>query len=226
MKLRFPPGLATVLAVIQFVAGCGPGRYPKSYVLTFPPVPTSPAPLPDVRGALAVREFQCPNYLCEGRIVYRPSAEEIGFYEFDRWAMNPRDMVTRFVADRIRSEAIFKSVSLTEVGTEPTYVLNGNIERLEEVDNGREVHAVCTLSVQLMDKQTKSVIWSRTASGTVAVQTRSVAGVVSSLSTAVRMTVDEIVTTLMEALPSAGTAMTHPVVTQFEKKEQFCCSKR
>ena len=209
MKLRFPPGLVTALAVIQLVAGCGPGRYPKSYVLNFPPAPTSPAPL-DVRGALTVREFQCPHYLCEGRIVFRPSAEEIGFYEFDRWAMNPRDMVTRFVADRIRSQAVFKSVSLTEVGTEPTYVLDGNIERLEEVDDGREVHAVCTLSVQLMDKQTKSVIWSRTASRTVAVQTRNVAGVVSSLSTAVRMTVDEIVKTLMESLPSAGTAMTHP----------------
>ena len=209
MKLGFPRGLTIVLGLIQLFAGCGPGRYPKSYVLNFPPAPTSPAPVPEVRGALAVREFQCPHYLCEGRIVYRPSAEEIGFYEFERWAMNPRDMITRFVADRIRSGAIFKNVSLTEVGTEPAYVLNGNIERLEEVDDGREVQAVCTLSVQLMDKQTKSIVWSRTVSRTVPVQTRNVAGVVTSLSAAVRMTVDEIVRTLTEALPSAGTAMTH-----------------
>ena len=210
MKLRFPRGLAIVLAGIQLFAACGPRRYPKSYVLNFPPAPTSPAPAREIRGTLAVREFQCPHYLCEGRIVYRPSAEEIGFYEFDRWAMNPRDMITRFIADRIRSEAIFKSVSLTEAGTEPTYLLNGNIERLEEVDHGREVHAVCTISVQLMDRQSKSIVWSRTASRTVAVQTRNVAGVVTSLSAAVRMTVDEIARTLTEAFPSPGTAMTHP----------------
>src|SRR5690349_18446571 len=110
MKLRFPRGLAIVLAVIQLFAACGPRRYPKSYVLNFPSGPTSTAPAPEVRGTLTVRQFQCPHYLCEGRIVYRPSGEEIGFYEFDRWAMNPRDMITQFIADRIRSEAVFKSV--------------------------------------------------------------------------------------------------------------------
>jgi ABC-type uncharacterized transport system auxiliary subunit len=204
MKLRFRRGLSIAFAAISLFAGCGPGRYSKTYVLNFPPAAPSATP-PEIRGSLAVHEFQCPQYLCEGRIVYRKTPEEIGFYEFHRWAMNPRGMITQFIADSIRSEALFKNVALQEGGVEPAYVLKGNIEQLEEVDQGGDVRAVCTISAQLQDTQTKSIIWSHTASQTVAVQNRSIAGVVSSLSAAARMAVDNLVRSLQETLPPAAT---------------------
>jgi ABC-type uncharacterized transport system auxiliary subunit len=203
MKLPFPSHLAIALAAIPMLAACGSARYPTNYVLSLPA--RSIAPAPHVRGALAIQEFQCPQYLCEGRIVYRPSSEEIGFYEFHRWAMNPGEMITQFIADSIRSEALFTSVTLQKTGVEPAYVLKGNIERLEEVDQGRDVRTVCTISAELLDTQTKSVVWNHTASQTVVVQNRNVAGVVSSLSSAVRMTVDNLVKSLGETLPSGRT---------------------
>jgi hypothetical protein len=83
-------------------------------------------------------------------------------------------------------------------------VLKGAIERLEEVDKGRDVRAVCTISAQLLDTQTKSIVWKHTASQAVALQKRNVAGVVTSLSTAVRMTVDELVKSLEQTLPSTS----------------------
>ena len=205
MKLPFPSNLAIAFAAIPMLAACGSARYPTNYVLSFPAAARSIAPAPHVRGALAIQEFQCPQYLCEGRIVYRPSSEEIGFYEFHRWAMNPGEMITQFIADSIRSEALFTSVTLPKTGVEPAYVLKGNIERLEEVDQGRDVRTVCTISAELLDTQTKSVVWNHTASQTVAVQNRNVAGVVSSLSSAVRMTVDNLVKSLGETLPSGRT---------------------
>ena len=82
-------------------------------------------------------------------------------------------------------------------------MLKGNIERLEEVDEGRDVRVVCTISAQLLDTQTKSIIWTHTESQTIAVENRNVAGVVSSLSTAARMAVDNLVKSLAETLPSA-----------------------
>ena len=82
-------------------------------------------------------------------------------------------------------------------------MLKGNIERLEEVDEGRDVRVVCTISAQLLDTKTKSVIWAHTESQTIAVQNRNVAGVVSSLSTAARIAVDNLVKSLAETLPSA-----------------------
>jgi ABC-type uncharacterized transport system auxiliary subunit len=155
-----------------------------------------------MRGALAIQEFQCPQYLCEGPIVYRSSPEEIGFYESHRWAMNPREMITQSVADSIRSKALFHSVVLKGSGVDPAYVLKGNIERLEEVDEGRDVRVVCTISAQLVDTQTKSIIWNHTESQTIAVEDRNVAGVVSSLSTAAGMAVGNLVKSLSETLPT------------------------
>src|SRR6185295_31340 len=94
------------------------------------------SPLPQARGPIVVRDFQCPQYLCEGRIVYRPSAQEVGYYEFHRWATNPRQMITQYVVDAIQTTALFKAVALDEEGIQPAYLLTGNIERLEELDQG------------------------------------------------------------------------------------------
>ena len=203
MTLQHTHRFAIVFTVIVAFAGCGHVRYPRNYVLNFPPPPPSLSAPRDVRGALAIQEFQCPQYLCENRIVYRSSPEEIAFYEFHRWAMNPRDMITQSLADRVRSDALFKSVVLKGTGIETAYVLKGNIERLDEVDEGRDVRVVCTISAQLLDTQTKSIIWSHTESKTIAIEDRNVAGVVSSLSTAASIAVDNLVKSLAETLPSA-----------------------
>jgi hypothetical protein len=114
--------------------------------------------------------------------------------------MDPRDRITQYVADSIRGQTLFKSVTLREVGAEPAYVLTGAIERMEEVDRGKDVEVVCTISMQLLDAKTKSVVWSHTASQTVAVQNRNVAGVVASLSAAVQMSVDNLVKSLGDSL--------------------------
>jgi len=152
-----------------------------------------------------VRDFQCPEYLCEGRIVYRPSAQEVGYYEFHRWATNPRQMITQYVAAAIEATALFKAVSLDEVGIQPAYLLTGNIERLEELDQGGDVRAVCTISAQLINAETKSVVWDHTATEMIPVESRNIPGVVSSLSTAARKTVDSLVESLQETLASTRT---------------------
>jgi ABC-type uncharacterized transport system auxiliary subunit len=187
------------------LAACGPGRYPRSYVLTFPTATPPAPPLLQTRGPIVVRDFQCPQYLCDGRIVYRPRAQEVGYYEFHRWATNPRQMITQYVADAIQMTALFKAVALDEVGIQPAYLLTGNIERLEELDQGGDVRAVCTISAQLINAETKSVVWDHTATETVPVQSRNIPGVVSSLSTAARMTVDGLVKSLQETLASTRT---------------------
>ena len=185
------------------LAGCGSIRYPTTYVLNFPPpVPQAP-PSNSALGPVAIREFGCPEYLCEGRIVYRSRPEEVGFYEYHHWAMNPREALTQYVVDGLRAQAIFKSVAVHERGSETAYVLSGNIERLDEVDQARDVHVVCKISAQLLDTRTRSVVWRDTASETVPVEKRDIRGVVSSLSAATRMTVDHLIRSMTDELPAA-----------------------
>ena len=156
------------------LAGCGSVRYPTTYVLNFPPPVPQAAPSDRALGPVAVRELQCPEYLCEGRIVYRSSPEEVGFYEYHRWAMDPRQAITQYMVDGLRAQSLFKSVGVHERGSEEAYVLSGKIERLEEVDEGGDVRVLCTISAQLLDTRTRSVVWSHKASETVHVEKRDI----------------------------------------------------
>ena len=204
-KEWFPYPVTLVFLGTLVLGGCGHVRYPTNYVLNFPPASARMPPPPNALGTLVVRDFQCPQYLCEGRLVYRPTPSEIGFYEFHRWATNPRRTITQFVVDRVRTKPLFRNVALEDAGIQPAYVLSGNIEQLEEVDHGRDVQAICTISAQLVDAQTKSVIWSHTASETVPVGKRAMADVVSSLSAAVGITVDRLVASMEGTLTAMPT---------------------
>ena len=194
--------LTVVFMAALVLAGCGSVRYPTSYVLNFPPPAPRAALSNGALGPVAIREFRCPEYLCEGRIVYRPGPEEVGFYENHRWAMNPRQAITQYLEDGLRAQSLFQGVTVHEGGSETAYVLSGNIERLEEVDEGRDVHAVCTISAQLLDTRTRSVVWSHTASETVSVEKRDIAGVVSSLAAAAGTAADRLLKSMTDELPA------------------------
>jgi ABC-type uncharacterized transport system auxiliary subunit len=117
--------------------------------------------------------------------------------------MDPRQAITQYLEDGLRARSLFQSVTFHERGSETAYVLSGKIERFEEVDQGREVRVVCTISAQLLDTRTKSIVWSRAESDTALVEKRDVAGVVSSLSSAAKTTVDRLLKSITEELPAS-----------------------
>ena len=184
------------------LAGCGSVRYPVTYTLTLPPPVPRAAPLNGALGAVEIKEFHCPEYLCEGRIVYRPSPEEVGFYEYRRWAVSPREAIMQYVVDGLRARSLFQSETMHDNSSNAAYLLSGTIERFEEVDEGRDVRVVCTISAQLVETRTRSVVWSDTASETVPVEKRDIRGVVSSLSAATRMAVDRLIMSMTDQLPA------------------------
>ena len=123
--------------------------------------------------------------------------------EIDREKASQFGLRVQDIADTLRTKSLFKSVVVQEGNIEAAYVLSGKIERLEEVDRGRDVRAVCTISAQLLDARTRSVVWSHAVSEAVPVESRNMAGVVSSLSAAARMAVDRLVESMKKELASA-----------------------
>ena len=180
------------LAGALAIGACGSARYPAYYALHFEPS-TQAAASERAMGTLAITELGCPDYLCEGRIVYRPTPIEVSFYQYHRWAISPRAMVADYLAERVRARSLFTSVSGAESRMATDFVLTGTLQRLEEVDDARQVTALSTVSAQLVDTRRQSVVWSRTATERVMVEQRDVAGVVNGLATAVRATVDRLV---------------------------------
>jgi ABC-type uncharacterized transport system auxiliary subunit len=195
MTNRPERAVRATLALIGALAinACGSARYPAYYTLHFEPSTQARASERPI-GTMAIKEWGCPDYLCEGRIVYRPTPAEVGFYQYHRWAVSPRAMIAQYLGARIGARSLFTSVSGDESGMPTDFVLTGTLERLEEVDEGRQVAAVCTISAQLVDTRARAVAWSATATERVAVEQRDVAGVVKGLATAVRASVDRLVT--------------------------------
>jgi len=149
-------------------------------------------------GSLAIRRFRCPDYVCQGRIVYRPRPEQVEFYDYHRWAIDPRDSITTYVADRLKNENLYNHVAAGERGVQPGYILSGSIDRLEELDEPGHVRVVCALSAQLVDAQTGTILWSGAASETIRVEERNVVGIVRGLSSAVQATVDQLMKSMRQ----------------------------
>jgi ABC-type uncharacterized transport system auxiliary subunit len=192
MTVKLP--LIALLAVLA--GGCGSVRYPRTYLLDLNGgIVTAPA-RPASLESLAVRDFACPDYLCDGRLVYRPTPTEVGHYEYHRWAMTLRRMITDSIASRIRGRGLFSAVESNQTGAGSRFVLSGTIDRLEEVDDGRDVRAVVELSARLVDTRTGKTAWRHSELTMEPVTRRDVPGLVSSLSAATRRAIDALIAAL------------------------------
>jgi ABC-type uncharacterized transport system auxiliary subunit len=203
-RVRWQPAVAFAAALMA--AGCGSVRYPQMYLLDLRPPEVRVESTGGTLGQLVVREFACPNYLCDGRIVYRPTANEAAFYEYHRWAVSPRQMITESVAGGLRATALFNDVAVRDPGAAVAYRLTGTIERFEEVDDGHDVQAVCMLSAELLDVRSKTIVWSHSETAAAPVIDRSVAGVVAGLSAATRTAVDALVASMTSGVAKEGRA--------------------
>ena len=198
MRMQRATALAITLAVSIAFVGCADKiRYPSYYTLHVPPPPDPPA-RPDVHASLAVREFRSPGYLRQGPLVYRASAEQIGFYDYHRWATDPRQFVTVAIANRLRASGNFADVTMYDGRSHVDYIITGRLEKLEEVDYAGGVRVEVALSAQLTDIHTGLTAWANSASDIENVAQRNVPAVVSEMSHAM----DRAIEKLLSSIPS------------------------
>lgn len=194
---------ASACAIMLSMAGCG-GKilYPQYYALDIPPAP-SPA-IADARlpATLAVRRFETPQYLRQGRVVYRQTPAEIGFYDYHRWAADPALTVTAAVIDSLRSSRLFSFVKPYDGEGQQEYLMSGRLERLEEIDYGGSVRVEAKLSAELVNLEAGATVWTGDADETLGVEAHDVSSVVVEMSHAVQKGVDRLVASLNRQLPA------------------------
>ncbi|MGA8658478.1 MAG: ABC-type transport auxiliary lipoprotein family protein [Chthoniobacterales bacterium] len=198
---RIPTVLVLMLALLPALVGCGRVRYPAYYTLNLPAPPDPPAP-DNVRTSIAVREFQSPNYLRQGPIVFRTTPEEIGFYEYHRWAADPRALVTGAVIDHLRGSGQYSMVSTYNGRPDNDYIFSGKLEKLEEVDSQAGVKVEVAMSAQITRVKTGATVWSNAVSEVGTVSQRSVPGVVSEMNRTVEIAINELLSTVPAPLAS------------------------
>lgn len=183
-----------VLKVLIILCGCGGAvKYPSYYTLHVPPPPDPPARA-DVHAILAVREFRAPAYLRQGAIVYRTSPEQIGFYNYHRWATDPRDFVSNVVADRLRASGTFTQVKPYDGCADIDYVLSGQLEKLDEIDYENGVKVEVAISAQMVRQSTGAIVWTNSVSEMGQVDKRNVPAVVAEMSSTMERAIEKLLT--------------------------------
>ena len=197
---KFAITIGFLLALVPALTGCSKVKYPAYYTLNLPPPPDPPAQ--DKQVSLAVREFQAPSYLRQGPIVYRRTPEEIGFYEYHRWAADPRKTVTSAVVEDLRASGQFSVVSMYAGRKDTEYVLSGTLEKLEEVDYEGGVKVEVALSAQITRASSGETVWSNSVFETGKVSHRNVAGVVARMNQTMELAINRLLSTVPTPLAS------------------------
>ena len=182
--------------------GCG-GKIPPThyYALNLPAAPAPPAePLPHT---LVIMPLRTSSMLTQDRIVYRPEPEEVGYYEYHRWAQDPREAVTNALIEKIRASGAFSSVARFDGRTRSDYVLRARIDRLEEVDYEAGVKVYSGLSAELLEGGTMRVVWEDSATSEAQVSTSDMNEVVRQLSAATSRSLDELTQSLAAEIRNA-----------------------
>jgi len=195
MTRRLSGSIAT-LTISACLTGCAGGaKFPAYYTLHVPPAADVPSAAAS-RPSLAVREFRSPEYLHQGAIVYRTSPEQVGFYQYHRWAVDPREFVTNAIIDRLRATGRFAEVSAYDGQSDVDFVLSGRIEKLEEVDYEGGVKVEVALSAQITDPRAGKTVWADAASESARVDKRSEPAVVAEMSQAMDRAIQKLAASL------------------------------
>jgi ABC-type uncharacterized transport system auxiliary subunit len=161
---RTPTPIVLSLAAVVILASCGGKvRYPNYYTLHLPAPPDPPA-AENAHAVVAVREFRAPAYLRQGAIVYKPSPEQISFYAYHRWAINPCEFVTNSVIERLRASGNFARVKPYDGRPDIEYALSGRLEKLEEIDYEGGIKVEVAISAQMTNLATGATVWTNAVS--------------------------------------------------------------
>jgi cholesterol transport system auxiliary component len=198
----------TVVAILAFVilAGCA-GKVGRSnyYTLNLPAPPDPPA-AENAHTTVVVREFRAPAYLRQGAIVYKPSPEQIGFYAYHRWAVDPCDFVTDSIIDRLGATGTFSRVKHYDGQPDADYVVSGRLEKLEEIDYEGGVKVEVAVSAQMTKLDTGTIVWSKAVSEVGVVNQHNVPTVVSEMSRTMERAIEKLLTPTPGTLPPVSRA--------------------
>ncbi|HSY14090.1 MAG TPA: ABC-type transport auxiliary lipoprotein family protein [Verrucomicrobiae bacterium] len=198
---------ACLTLAVVVMAGCaGKVHYPDYYMLAIAPSDDPPANDDHKLSAVAVRRFETPAYLRQGRIVYRQTPEQIGFYDYHRWASDPGQVVTGAVMDSVRSAGVFSFVEAYDGQENAEYLLSGRLERLDEVDYKNGIQVEVKLSAQLANRKTGATVWTGGTSTVASVSQREINSVVRAMDQATKEGVEQLVSDMTKQL--AATTLT------------------
>jgi ABC-type uncharacterized transport system auxiliary subunit len=170
-----------VVLAAALLAGCGAARPSKYYQLT---IPGGEAPPPAERSPHAVTLLLGPlrssHLYREDQIVYSAKGENMGTYEYQRWAEPPTEMLVNVLLRDLRTSGKYRSVDILRSNSHGDYILYGRLYDFKEV-SGPELLARVTCDLEFRETNTGSTVWTHYYSHDEPVSGKDVSAVVAAL---------------------------------------------
>jgi len=203
---KSPAMIVVVLSAIVALAGCAGKVGRANYYTLNLPAPPDPPVAENAHTTVAIREFRAPAYLRQGAIVYKPSPEQIGFYAYHRWAIDPCDFVTDSIIDRLSATGSFSRVKHYDGQPNADYVISGQLEKLEEIDYEGGLKVEVAVSAQMTKLDTGTIVWSKAVSEVGVVNQHDVPAVVLEMSHTMERAIEKLLTPVPGTLPAVSRA--------------------
>src|SRR5260370_1578371 len=149
MSLFFAAGLS---------AGGGAGGSAKYSRLAMPVDTGSAKSIGPLPVTLLIGRLKASHLYREDRIVYTIKGEEMGTYEYQRWAEPPTEMIEEMLLLELRATGHYAGIYSVGSGTRGDYLLHGSLFDFKEV-SGNGLQARVTLDLELRDTKSGATVW-------------------------------------------------------------------
>jgi ABC-type uncharacterized transport system auxiliary subunit len=193
-----------ILIAAGISAACGASRPMKYYTLDLPPE-SAQAPTPQFPVTLLVARVASSHLYRDDRLVYGVSTEQLGTYEYQRWAEPPVDMIQDGLIASLRSTSQFRSVAAVASTLRGDYLVRAHLNALDEIDKP-QLMARFSLQIELYDPKTAAIVWSDSYSHDQPVSGKKVPDVVAALDQNVKTGLSQLASNLGQYFASHQTS--------------------
>ena len=156
--MKYKQSLPALILCLAILNGCGAARS-KYYQLTIPsdkPSGVDPAPYPVT---LLLGSITTSHLYRDDHIVYTSNGEEMGTYEYRRWAEPPTEMINDVLLRELLRSGRYEHIYSLRSDVHADYVLRGRLYDFQEMD-GNGLSARVAFDFELRDSKTGAIVWS------------------------------------------------------------------
>jgi len=191
------PEFAAAAFLMVLLGGCGAARPVTYYQLTVPTMSgTSVKPDP-VPVTLLLGEIMTSHLYREDRIVYGNGPEQLGTYEYQRWAEPPTEMIQEVLLRELRLSGHYRAVHYRRSNMKGDFALRGRLYDFKEMSGGPMFTRV-TLEFEMRDLKNGATVWTHYITHDEPAAGKDVPSVVAALDRSVQRSVKEVVESLDE----------------------------
>ena len=193
--------IAALLIFMLLWCGCGkPPMLIKKYMLEYPAPVVKVTPLEE---NLKVEKFAVDQAFNTTAMVYRSDPYKSDTYNYSRWQVNPGYLVTDFLIRDLRHSRIFKAVLPADSPTKARFLLEGGVEKIEEIDQPDAWKASLVLNITLLDTSqdeiTKRVLFQKNYQAAEALTEKTPGGLAQAMSRALEQLSAQIIADVDQA---------------------------